>query len=547
MKGVKVSNEQKEEVLRLYSTTKSYAEIEAATGVSKAAVSGIVNEATAGDPDLLSVRKIVQYCREKGVAAESLLRGTAVEERLEEAGSSIEQVEAVVLPLIKQAKGNVVEYCKNGMMYSEVVETTGLTYPQLVSKQQRLARDVDKRQKNVENLESSEKSLEQKIESLTSTLAHLNDLETISAALKHIKKSPSEAAGIIQKSEELWKRGLSVNVMDGIAAELEKHTEEPRETLRRIAELVGKYGSLEAATRQKTNKLDAMKRKSEKLRSGISKLQGEYDSMERDKKDLSVNLDKLQKEYNSLSERFRQLEERFESRSVEVKKGLDLKTSELVGLNRRISESTATNSTLMAQRDTLKLLIAAMEAKRKALGEDLAELEKAKSRTQTELEEARSRTQTELEEARSRTQRELGNLKFKVGNLQRSHSDKVKRCNAEKSRLADDIGLLNKQIADLSVQKADLDDLIGKSAESLAKVEKEVSAKRSLFVLVTIMNDPQCKLEPSSALEPVIVLLTAMRDYISYHASEVAGSRELSSLADQLTQGLAGVVRAGNR
>lgn len=142
MRGYKITEEQKRRALELYALGYTSRQIEDATDVSKSSMSDVVEEAAKRDPDVKAVHGIAVLCRERGVPPESFLRGKVTGDRIEDAGSSLDEVEEKVIPLLKKAEGNVAKYAEAGLEMQRLVETTGKTPEQLIAEHRDLTREV---------------------------------------------------------------------------------------------------------------------------------------------------------------------------------------------------------------------------------------------------------------------------------------------------------------------------------------------------------------------------------------------------------------------
>jgi hypothetical protein len=263
VKGVRITEEQKDRALRLYASGRSYADIETASGVSKAALSELVKRRGEEDPDLLMVHQLAAQCREKRVAPEVFLRGASVIDQVEEAGSSLGEVAERVLPFVTKYGDRSAEYAEQGVAYAELVGAKGWTFEELVAETQKLERKRDGLAAEIEEEKALRGALDEQAERSESRLDRVEDLETIRAALLRIGKRPSDGAAVITKAEKLLAAGVSFATLEAIGTEAEKIGLKADDVPATVARLVKEYGSLEAGCHAKARELRALERQKE--------------------------------------------------------------------------------------------------------------------------------------------------------------------------------------------------------------------------------------------------------------------------------------------
>ncbi len=131
MKGVPISDDIKEKALELYASGRSYAEIQAETGVSPASMTGIVQEAARKDPNFKILEEVARHRRESAVSDETLLRAVRLDERVEASGATWDDIEKFVLPLVEKYGPSTGDICEKGVRYSKVHDETGKDLPEL--------------------------------------------------------------------------------------------------------------------------------------------------------------------------------------------------------------------------------------------------------------------------------------------------------------------------------------------------------------------------------------------------------------------------------
>src|SRR5690242_10085299 len=103
MRGTKISDEQKEDVARLFGGGRIVQEIHQETGISTGALSGVINEKALQDKFLKKTHEVARYEIEHNVSPETLLLGTKIHSEVEELGLTLEDVTKHVFPFLTQA------------------------------------------------------------------------------------------------------------------------------------------------------------------------------------------------------------------------------------------------------------------------------------------------------------------------------------------------------------------------------------------------------------------------------------------------------------
>jgi hypothetical protein len=310
MKGVPITDEQKVRALKLYSEGRSYEYIFEMTGVSAAAMTALVAERAKEDPDLTATHELVRKLRDRGAVPETHLRAIAIDDAIHEAGSSLDEVESVVLPIVKKFGNKTVEVCERAEECSKVVEETGYTHEQLLAEHPKKVHELDEMNEALSSGGTELKTLVQKITTATSRLGHLLDLERIKNGLQKIGGTPRQAAETIEKCEKIVDRGLTIEVADRISIEVERLGAKVADVPRRIAELLAKHGSLESAVDQTEKRLTILGRTEKRLQRSVSFLRDQRKSLVKQCRDLRVNLSGLRSAYNGLSARYAAREEK---------------------------------------------------------------------------------------------------------------------------------------------------------------------------------------------------------------------------------------------
>ncbi len=324
MKGVKITEAQKDLALRLYSQGKTYDYIEAAAGISKASMTELVARKSGEDPDIVATHELARKLRESGKAPETLLRGAAVDEALEAGGSNLDEVSTVILPVVRKFGHETVEVCGRANEYWKVREETGYTHEQLLTEHSKKAREVEQLNRALSTGESELESLEKKIAIVGSKLDHLVDLERIKKGIERIGKTPRQASAIVEKVGEILDRGLTLDVADKISVEVERLGAKVTNVPKKIAELLERQGSLQSAVNQEERCVSTLGRAEKKLRRSVGFLKDRKTSLVQQCSDLRVDLSGLRKDYNGLGARSaareREQNELFASRKAEQEK-----------------------------------------------------------------------------------------------------------------------------------------------------------------------------------------------------------------------------------
>jgi hypothetical protein len=303
VKGVRITGEQKDRALRLYASGRSYAEIEIASGVSKAALSELVKRRGEEDPDLLMVHQLAAQCREKRVAPEVFLRGASVIDQVEEAGSSLGEVAERVLPFVTKYGDRSAEYAEQGVAYAELVGAKGWTFEELVAETQKLERKRDGLAAEIEEEKALRGALDEKAERGESRLDRVEELETIRAALLRIGRRPSDGAAVIAKAEKLLAAGVSFATLDAIGTEAKKIGVKADDVPATVARLVNEYGSLEGACRAKGREIRALERQKEAVGERVEGLKEQEKGLKKSRLTLSKEEGRLRRSCDTLAQR----------------------------------------------------------------------------------------------------------------------------------------------------------------------------------------------------------------------------------------------------
>jgi|GEM_PF-4557928 len=525
MRGVPISEEVKEEVLKLYAAGKSYAKIEQMTGVSRASTSAIVSERSRRDPDFQLVQQVARICREKNAAPESFLRGAAVDERIEAASSSLDEVERVVIPFLKEAGPEAAEYCKSGKEYKKVVEETGYTHTQLLAEHRKRKSEVDEMTKRIDASQAQEATLSESVQSLASRLGHLDELEAIDTSLKKIHKGPRDAAKILSKNEWFWKMGLSESVMNALVAELSKIGFKDKDGATKIADLVKKYGTLEEAVAQEARVLDKLKVETAKMISDRALLGEKVEALRKRCHELELRAERLSNESASMETSFKERRKELDQKSTAVEE-------EIKALTTRLSE-------LQSQILALENQIMEKEAKLRGLASQKVSEQKALSDLEAKKRDASVDYQTVI--------RALGGLRSELAELKRTYNELEAEYNRKAGVYQNEISRLKGQVLTLQNEESELSKAIAESKEALDRIGDTIEKNAYLFVLVSVVGGKELSLKPAEALEPAHVMLEAYRGYIEKHQREIPGSAEMIAALTRLTTLLVEVIRFGNR
>ncbi len=266
-------------------------------------MTAIIAEKATEDPDIVATHELARVLGEKGVAPETLLRGVAIDEAVQEAGSCLDEVEAVVLPVVRKFGNKTAEVCEKANEYSKVIEETGYTHEQLLAELPKKAREVEQMNMKLSTGGAELESLEQKIATARSGLDHLVDLERVRKGLQKIGKTPRQAAAIVEKCGEVLDRGLTVDTIDKVSAEVERLGTKVTNVPRMVAELLERHGSLQTAVDQAEKRLTMMGRTEKKLRRSVGFLTDQKTSLVKQYHDLRVNVKGLRSDYNALGAR----------------------------------------------------------------------------------------------------------------------------------------------------------------------------------------------------------------------------------------------------
>ena len=318
MKGVRITDEQREEALRLYASGRPYEYIGAATGVSKASMTALVRERSALDPDLVVMHTLAAYIREKEVAAETLLRGANVADQIGEAGSSLDQVAGTVIPFLKEAGGKATEYCKNGREYMAITRSTGMTYLELVKAHEKLSSERDRLRPEVEDLRRERTALEERVGEARLELGDLRGLLRIRDGLKRARRDPNRVAATFDEFSAMLDRGVSVSAIDVVSRALQEEGGGSKKAPLMVAEVMKEYGSLGRAVKANRKEVGSLVPEVERLEGRKASLEVDVDLLTHTKKGLTKDVARLRAQYlaqeRTDSERAREQQARLDAR-----------------------------------------------------------------------------------------------------------------------------------------------------------------------------------------------------------------------------------------
>ena len=521
MRGYRITDEQKRRALELYTLGYSYREIEAANGVGRSSMTEYVEEASKRDLDLKAVRAIAIVCRKKGIAVESLLRGNVVGDRIEDAGSSLDEVVEEVIPLLKKAEGNAAKYAEAGLEMQKLVETTGKTPEQLIAEYRDLTREVQALKVESESLKERKEKLENEESRVRAKLGNVAELEAIQSSLRQIKKHPGDAAKILKRSEGLWQRGLTEDVLDAIASEVQKQGGKGGEVAKKIADLVVKYDSLEAAAKAINDTVVALNAHKAALQHDIPLLERKAKSLQAQSDDLVARVNEIQAQYNRMADALKEREEAQSKRLEAMDREKERATMEL----QRLKEQAATAS---SQRADNQAAVDSLTAQRTLLQFTLKALESDKRQGEDSLKA--------ILDTQRKAREDLSTLRSQVIALDNDAKSKTAR-----------IAELQKTVSDLLAQLQQLNDHVDKVVEMMKKIQDAFGKNEDILTILDLQNNPKNLRSLKAVLRQTLAFLESFRAFVLLHASEISGSQELLDMTAKLTQLLAEVFRSASR
>jgi DNA repair exonuclease SbcCD ATPase subunit len=520
VRGFKITDEQKMKALELYALGHTYRQIEAATGVKKSSMTGIVEEASRQDPDLQAMHRIAELCRKKGIAVESLLRGNVIGDRIEDAGSSLDEVVEKVIPLLKKAEGNVAKYAEAGLEMQKLVETTGETPGGLIAEYRDLTSEVQALKVESESLKERKGKLEDEESRAQAKLGNVAELETIQGSLKRIKRHPRDVAKILKRNEGLWERGLTEDVLDAIASEVQGQGGKGGEAAKKIADLVIKYGSLEAAVKAINNMVMTLNVHKTTLQHDIPLLERKAKSLQAQSDDLVTRVNEIEAQYNRMGDALKEREEAQSKRLEAMDREKERATTEL----QRLKEQAATAS---SQRADNQAAVDSLTAQRTLLQFTLKAVESDKKQAQDSLKV--------ILDTHRKARENLSALQSQVAGLDNEAKSKMVR-----------ITELQKTVSDFLAQLQQLKGLVENVAEMMKKIQDAFGRNEDILTVVDLQNNPKNLRSLKAVLKPTLAYFESLRGYFVLHASEIPGSKEILDMTDKMMQLLAGAFRSGN-
>lgn len=521
MKGYKITDEQKKKALEFYAQGHSSRQIEDATGVSKSSTSDVVEEAAEKDLDIKAAHEIAVLCRERGVPPESFLRGKVIGDRIEDAGSSLDEVSDKVLPFLRRAEGHATGYVEAGLEMAKLVESTGKTPEQLIAEYRNLAREIQALKIESESLKERKGKLEHEESRVRAKLANVAELEAIQGSLKRIKRHPGDAARILKRSEGLWERGLTEDVLDAIASEVQRQGGKGGDVARKIADLVIKYHSLEAAAKAINDTVAALDTRKTALHHDIPVLERKAKSLQAQSDDLVARVNEIQTQYNRMADTLKEREEAQSKRLEAMDREKERATAEL----QRLKEQAATAS---SQRADNQAAVDSLTAQRTLLQFTLKALESDKKQAEDSLKA--------ILDTQRRAREDLSTLRSQVIALDNDAKNKMAR-----------IAELQKTVSDLFARLQRLNDLVANVVEMMKKIQDEFGRNEDILTVLDMQNNPKNLRSLKAVLRQALAFLESFRAYVLLHASEIPGSQELLDLTAKLTHLLAGVFRSASR
>jgi chromosome segregation ATPase len=520
VRGYRITEEQKRKALELYALGYSYREIEAATSVARSSMTELVEEASKRDPDLKAVRASAVVCRKKGIAVESLLRGNVIGDRIEDAGSSLDEVVEKVIPLLKKAEGNVAKYAEAGLEMQKLVETTGKTPERLNAEYRDLTREVQALKVESESLKERIRKLEDEESRVRAKLGNVSELEAIQGSLKRIERHPGDAAKILKRNEGLWERGLTEDVLDAIASEVQRQGGKGGEAAKKIADLVIKHGSLEAAVKAINNTVMTLNVHKTTLQHDIPLLEQKAKSLQAQSDDLVTRVSEIETQYNRMGDALKEREEAQSKRLEAMDREKERATTEL----QRLKEQAATAS---SQRTDNQAAVDSLTAQRTLLQFTLKALESNKRQAEDSLKV--------ILDTHRKARENLGTLQSQVAGLDNETKSKMAR-----------IMELTKTASEILAKLEQLKGLVENVAEIMKKIQDAFGRNEDILTVVDLQNNPKNLRSLKAVLKPTLAYFESLRGYFVLHASEIPGSKEILDMTDKLTQLLAGVFRSGN-
>ncbi len=304
MRGRLITEELRSKALQLYEEGNSFDEIRDRIGVSKASLSGIINDSAEQDPDVLGSHEIARYCRENDISLSELSRGTRISELVRRTGAGLDDLENVVVPFLKTIEGDPVQTCKDAQNYAKLVDSTGKSHDQLVEEHKSLTKQLGVLSKKVAENKEGLKQSERRVQAMESELSDLEELASLNRQMKKIHKAPSEASEVIATTEEMLRSGLTVDVLKVISMEIRKQGQTPRSFAMKLVQIAAQYEDASTAIETMQRDLNTVQGRLSDLKKEESDKEVQNDSLRKGNDKQESALHGLQVQYNELNSRY---------------------------------------------------------------------------------------------------------------------------------------------------------------------------------------------------------------------------------------------------
>ena len=233
--GVKISEEQKDNILNLWLQGYTYKIINTKTSVSPAAISGVIKKFLETQPDLSKLRELSLTLKKTGVSHLECIRGAKFLEKLNALNVSLKELDPILN--FCRAMGDPVKAAGAGLEMASLKERTGKTYMEILDDYATIYAE----HKHVTQQLKEEK---QDLKNTRKQLISAKTLEELQKQLNLLGLSPERLKKFIQNSTQIEANGFTPEVSVILSRELKSLGLTPAKAVKKIINIIAQYGSL---------------------------------------------------------------------------------------------------------------------------------------------------------------------------------------------------------------------------------------------------------------------------------------------------------------
>lgn len=232
-----LTTQQKDEIISLRVDGLSYSEIEERTGISKGAISLVINQALAKSPDLNDLRRLNQSLKESKLSFLDAQTGIGFLHQLDEADVHISDLPRA-LALIQRYGREASDLLAFGSRLADLENSSGKSYKEIVVEAKETVEQLSA-------FETKFQTLGQLYDRIRLSIIDLEGLRTLQDLLRQCGITSNKVVDFIQQNIQLSKLGFTLETANALAYELTQLDLNPQDATVKLGKLLSKQMSLE--------------------------------------------------------------------------------------------------------------------------------------------------------------------------------------------------------------------------------------------------------------------------------------------------------------